>query len=80
MMMWIPKGSAAPEVFTTIRLPKAAFCRLHCLVCCKALLELSDPDKVPVLSKPFQATLPRHSWGSRAWCLRALLKLAVIDV
>lgn len=68
MIKWVPKAGAAPEAFTTIKVPKAAFCRLHWLVCCKALLELSDPAKVPVLSKPFGATLHRRSWGSRVWC------------
>lgn len=53
MITWVPKVvSAALEVFTTIELPKAAFCRLYWFVCCKALLDLSDPAKVPVLSKP----------------------------
>lgn len=80
MKIWVPKVSAAPEVFTTMKLPKAAFCRLHWLVHCKALLELSDPAKVPVLSKPSGATLHRCSLGSRVWCLRTLLKLAVTAV
>lgn len=50
--MWVPKVSAALKVFTTIKIAKAPFCRLHWLVHCKALLALSDPAKMPVLSKP----------------------------
>lgn len=65
MIMWVPKVSAAPKVFTTVKLPRAAFCRLHWLVHCSTLPELSDPAKVPVLSNPSGATLQRQSWGSR---------------
>lgn len=52
MIKWVPKVSAAPEVFATIKICKAAFCRLHCHVSCKALLELTKPVKVPVLPSP----------------------------
>lgn len=52
MIKWVPKVSAAPEVFAAIKVCKAAFCRLYWLVSCKALLELSKPVKVPVLPSP----------------------------